>query len=284
MTDAPSTNADQITAWNESTGATWVKMNPGLDRQLEPIGREMLARADLGAGQGVLDIGCGAGATSLSAARAVGPTGRVLGVDISAPLLDLARSRAAGLTNIEFLEADAQTLGFEAGAFDRVVSRFGVMFFEDPTAAFANIRRGCRPGAGLSFACWRGMAENPWLTLPMEAAKEVVDPLPPPADPYAPGPAAFADPQRVRDILAGAGWREVAVEPLDIEVGGGDLEETTALMTRVGPLGHALRNAGGGRELIDAAQDAVRGAVRRFLKADGKAWMPSASWIVTARA
>jgi ubiquinone/menaquinone biosynthesis C-methylase UbiE len=277
------TNADQIAAWNDQVGKTWVKMNEGLDRQLEPIGKAMLARAELAAGQSVLDIGCGAGATSIDAARVVGDGGKVLGVDVSTPLLDLARKHAAGLSNIDFLAGDAQTTPFAAESFERVISRFGVMFFDDPTAAFANIRRGCRPDALLCFACWREGKDNPWLTMPMQAAGHLVDPLPPP-EPGAPGPTAFADPERVRSILAGSGWRDIEVEPLDVPVGGGDLEATTALMTRVGPVGHAIRNAGAGRELITAVEDAVREVVRGFIKQDGLAWMPSASWLVTARA
>jgi SAM-dependent methyltransferase len=281
MTEA--INTDQITAWNDSVGRTWVKMNPGLDRQLEPIGAELLARAQLAEGQAVLDIGCGAGATSIAAAELVGSTGRVLGVDISTPLLELARERSAPITNLRFVQADAQTHGFEDKAFDRVVSRFGVMFFEDPTAAFANIRRGCRPNARLTFVCWRQGSDNPWLVLPLQAAQHLVPPRPA-GDPEAPGPTAFARPQRVRDILAGSGWRDVRVEPFDIPVGGGDLEETTALMTRVGPLGHAIRDAGAGRELIDAASDAVREAMGQFRQPDGLYWMPAATWMVTARA
>jgi SAM-dependent methyltransferase len=281
--DSDIRNAEQIAAWNDKAGHTWVKMNAGLDRQLQPIGDRMLAHADLAAGLSVLDIGCGAGATSIQAARAVGPRGTVLGVDVSAPLLELARERSADLANLSFMEADAQVAPFEPGSFDRVVSRFGVMFFDDPAAAFANIRAGCRPGALMSFACWREGRANPWLTMPMQAASHLVDPLPP-AEPGAPGPTAFADPERVRSILGGAGWRVVSIEPLDVDVGGGDLEATTTLMTRVGPVGHAIRNAGAGRELITAVEDAVREVLRGFIGPDGLAAMPSASWIVTARA
>lgn len=281
MTDTA--NTDQITAWNDSVGRTWVKMNPGLDRQLAPIGEALMTRAQLIEGQSVLDVGCGGGATSLAAARAVGPAGRVVGVDVSGPLLELARERATGMANLSFVQADAQGYAFEDKAFNRVISRFGVMFFDDPTAAFANIRRGCRPNALLAFACWRAPEDNPWLTLPLQAAGHLVAPRPP-VDPAAPGPFAFAEARRVRDVLTGSGWRDVRVEALDIAVGGGDLEDTTALMTRVGPLGHAIRDAGAGRELIEAASDAVREAVRTFIRPDGLAWMPSASWIVTARA
>lgn len=275
-------NTDQITAWNDTVGRTWVKMNPGLDRQLAPIGAEMLVRAALAAGHNVLDVGCGGGATSAAAAAAVAP-GKVLAVDISAPLLDLARGRFAEHANLTFLQADAQSHAFEDKAFDRVISRFGVMFFEDPTAAFANIRRGCRPNALMSFACWRQAEDNPWLTVPLQAASHLVAPRPP-SSPSAPGPYALADTRRVRDILTGSGWRDVRIEALDILVGGDDLEETTALMTRVGPLGHAIRDAGAGRELIEAASDAVREAVRVFLGPDGLCWMPAATWMVTARA
>jgi SAM-dependent methyltransferase len=276
-------NADQIAAWNEATGQTWVKMNAGLDRQLEPIGAALLERASLHPGQKVLDIGCGAGATSRQAAAAVAPDGEVLGADVSEPLLALARERAAGVPNLQFVRADAQTHAFEPAGFDRAISRFGVMFFEDPTAAFANLRRACKPGARLCFACWRGAQENPWLTLPMRAAGHLLPPQAP-ADPDAPGPFAFADPRRLREIVPGAGWRELLIEPLDIAVGGGDLEETTALMVRVGPLGRAIREAGPTPELMGAVTDAVREALAPFIGPDARAAMPSASWIVTARA
>lgn len=276
-------NADQIAAWNESTGQTWVKMNAALDRQLEPIGAAMLERAGLHPGQKVLDIGCGAGATSRQAAAAVGPDGSVLGVDISEPLLELARERSADFTNLDFLLGDAQTQGFGAKAFDRAISRFGVMFFDDPTAAFANLRRACRPNARLCFACWRAPEENPWLTLPMQAAGPLLPPQPP-ADSRAPGPFAFADARRLRDVIPGAGWRELLIEPLDVKVGGADLEETTTLMVRVGPLGRAIRDAGPTPELMAAVTDAVRESLRPFIGPDGLSAMPSASWIVTARA
>lgn len=281
--DADIRNADQITAWNEATGQTWVKMNAGLDRQLEPIGDAMLERAGLHPGQRVLDIGCGAGATSRQAAEAVGPEGSVVGVDVSEPLLELARERSTALANLEFLMGDAQTQAFEPKAFDRVISRFGVMFFDDPTAAFANIRRACRPNARLCFACWRAPEENPWLTLPLKAAGHLLPPQPP-ADPAAPGPFAFADPRRLREVIPGAGWRELLIEPLDVKVGGGDLDETTTLMVRVGPLGRAIRDAGPTPELMAAVSDAVRESLRPFIGADGLSAMPSASWIVTARA
>lgn len=281
--DSDIRNAEQITAWNEGTGQTWVKMNAGLDRQLEPIGNAMLERAGLRPGHRVLDIGCGAGATSRQAAEAVGPSGAVTGVDISEPLLGVARERSAGQANLQFLKADAQTARFDTQAFDRAISRFGVMFFDDPTAAFANIRRACKPGARLCFACWRGPEENPWLTLPMQAAGHLLPPQPP-GDPLAPGPFAFADARRMREIIPGAGWRELMIEPLDIKVGGADLEETTTLMVRVGPLGRAIREAGPTPELMAAVTDAVREPLRPFIGADGLAAMPSASWIVTARA
>jgi SAM-dependent methyltransferase len=211
----------------------------------------------------------------------VGDDGLVLGVDVSAPLLDIARRRAR--PNTAFVLADAQTHGFEPGGFDAVFSRFGVMFFDDPRAAFANIRSACRPGARLAFACWRAPEENPWMGLPLRAAVDrglVAAPPPPP--PGGPGPFAFAGPDHVRAVLSGGGWAEIALAPFDTPAGGGGLAETARLMTRVGPLGFVLRQADADDVLRAAAEAAVAEALAPFETPEGVR-IPSASWIVTAR-
>jgi SAM-dependent methyltransferase len=276
MSDAP--NAQQATYWNEQAGPTWAELQAPLDRQLEPLGRRVMTDLALKPGEAVLDVGCGAGATSLALAQAVSPGGSVLGADLSRPLLDLAQRRAAGLP-ATFIQADAQTQAFEAGGFDAVFSRFGVMFFADPVAAFANLRRALKPGGRLGFVCWRAPAENPIMTLPMAAALPLVATPPAPPEPGAPGPFAFADPERVRGILAGAGFSDIAIAGHDEKIGAGDLETVLALALKVGPLGTLLRENPDQR---DAVIKAVRQALARHEGADGVK-LDSATWIVTAR-
>src|ERR1700722_16858165 len=193
--DPDGPNAAQIAYWNETAGPSWVAMQDDLDRELRELGLAAMAALAPRAEERLIDIGCGCGATTLELARRVGPGGGVLGVDISAPMLGVARERAAaeGLAQAGFLPVD--------GAF----SRFGVMFFEDPVAAFANIRAAVSPRGRLAFVCWRALAENPWMTVPMAAILPLL-PAPPPAQtPGAPGPFAFADRDRLFAILRDAG-------------------------------------------------------------------------------
>ena len=220
-------NGDQAEYWNSSEQvARWVGHQGRHDRMLSPLGDHVLAAAALSPGDDVLDVGCGCGSTTLAAARAVGH-GAVVGVDLSAPMLAQARANAAswGLANVSFQEADAQVRRF-GRAFDAVISRFGVMFFADPVAAFANLRAAARPAGRLAFVCWQPLEANEWLTVPQAAMAEHVLP-PEPAEPAAPGMFALADPARVRQVLGDAGWREVTVtsKVTPILVGGGALDE-----------------------------------------------------------
>lgn len=268
-------NAQQVTYWNESAGPTWADLQAPLDRQLQPLGRRAMAELALGAGQRVLDIGCGAGETTLALAA----TGaEAVGADISRPLLEVARRRAAGLAGVRFLEADAQTYPFEPASFDAVFSRFGVMFFADPAAAFANIRKALKPGGRLAFVCWRTPAENPIMSLPMMAAMTHVSTPPAPPEPGAPGPFAFADPDRIRAVLTGGGFADIAVTPYELDIGPGDLDTTLALALKVGPLGALLRENPDSR---GAVIDAVRAALAPHVGPDGVK-LGSATWIVTA--
>lgn len=276
MSETP--NAAQVAYWNDTAGSTWADLQPALDRQLEPLGRRVIEALALRPGERVLDLGCGAGATTAQLAATVAPGGEVIGIDISRPLLDVARRR--GVPQAAFVEGDAQTYPFEAGAYDAAFSRFGVMFFADPAAAFANIRRALRPGGRLAFVCWRAPAENPIMVLPMMAAAPHVGAPPPPADPTAPGPFAFADGERVRRILADAGFEAIAVTPHEEKIGSGDLETAVGLALRVGPLGALLRE---NPEKRDLAIDAVRTALAAHQGPDGVK-LDSATWIVTARA
>ncbi len=283
-------NQDQVAFWNANAGAQWVGYQQQLDHQLGVLGEAMLAIADLRQGQRVLDIGCGCGATSLQAAAKVGATGGVTGVDVSVPMLAHARERAqqvvAGTSgHTDFVVADAQTDALGQGVFDRAISRFGVMFFADPVIAFKNIRAALKADGRLAFVCWRGMAENPWLSEPMQAAaRHVALPPPPPAD--APGPLAFADPARVRRILDQAGFGAIDIAPGDFAcpmVGGRDIDACVDFMFSVGPLSRIIL----GTDVADSAKASIRADVRDILlpyMTPAGLVMPAAVWLVSARA
>jgi SAM-dependent methyltransferase len=272
-------NAAQIAHWNEVVSGTWIALQDKLDRQIGPLGSHALEALAPRPGEAILDIGCSCGATMLDLAAHVGADGRVVGLDVSEPMLAVGRQRAneAGAANIAFRAADAQTYPFEEAAFDAAFSRFGVMFFADPTAAFANIRKSLKPGGRLAFVCWRGLMENVWMKAPLDAALHLFDPLPP-TDPHAPGPFALADPERIRAILTGAGFAAVSVTPHDQPIGGGTLDEAVRLSLKVGPLAALLREH---PQHQDAAAEAVRRALAAYDGPDGVC-LPSATWIVTA--
>ncbi len=277
-------NAQQIEYWNETAGPRWVAMQNALDAQIAPFGHAAQERLAPAAGERVLDVGCGCGETSMELARRVGPGGSVTGLDISAVMLARARDRAAeaGLGNVTFVQADAQTHAFPT-PFDALFSRFGVMFFADPTAAFTNLGRALRSGGRLGFVCWRPLQQNPWMLLPMMAAAQHL-PMPPPPAPDAPGPFAFADDARVRGILEGAGFRDVAFEPLDrtVVIGGpgASVDQAVEFMSQMGPAAAAFKDA------TPAARTAAAAAIREtFLphQGDDGVRMGASVWIVTAR-
>ena len=278
------TNAEMIRYWNEAAGPPWVAMQERLDMQLAALGTLTRERAGIAAGARVLDVGCGCGGTTLELARVVGDEGRVVAVDISAPMLARARARAdaAGVgARIDWQLADAQTARFDGAGFDGVYSRFGVMFFEDPPAAFANLRRALRPGGRLAFVCWQARERNPWMMAPALAAMQHVA-FPPPPAPDAPGPFAFADAERVRGILAAAGFADVEHEAIEQPMPLGGLDEALELVLAVGPVGQALREAKAGPEQRERVVAAVREALTRFESPRGIE-APAAAWIVTAR-
>jgi SAM-dependent methyltransferase len=257
-------NAAQAEYWNTVAGETWVAHQADLDARLAPFGAILVDRACPDPGQSVIDVGCGSGATLLRLAERVGPTGRVLGIDISAPMLALAKTRTAnaGHGHVELLQVDAQTHPFEPGRYDLVASRFGVMFFADPVAAFGNLKRALRPGGALTFVAWSPMQANPWFALPLEAAVPFVGP-PDPAPPRTPGPFAFDDPAYVEEILTAAGYAEVAIETVATTLtGAATAAEEAEMVCQVGPLTRLLRarapdEATRGR-LVAAVTDALR--------------------------
>lgn len=280
MNETSTANPDQIAYWNEQGGRTWVELNDLLDRQIHEVGLRGIEALAPAPGERLLDVGCGGGQTSLALASRVGPSGAVTGIDISGPMLQLARGRAEGSANLRFLEADAQVHDLGAAAFDGAFSRFGVMFFSDPKAAFANLRRALKRGGRLVFVCWAPLGENPWMSTPMRAAAASLPGDGPPPDPNAPGPFAFGDPERVRAILQAAGFQDARFEKLTLPIGGNSLEESMTLALRIGPLGARLREA---PELASKVTADVRAALERNLR-DGRVWMDGAVWIVSARA
>jgi SAM-dependent methyltransferase len=269
-------NTAQIEYWNGGAAETWVAQQERLDRQLDPLGRAALRALAPRRGEHVLDVGCGSGQTTLQLADAVGSAGRVVGIDVSLPLLAAARRRSRD-AHVSFVHADAQKHAFEQ-PFDAVYSRFGVMFFDDPVAAFANLRRALKPSGRVAFVCWRAEAENPIMTVPMVAAARHLPPLPPPPDPDAPGPFAFADGARLARILGAAGFGAISLTPHDEPIGGNDRAATLELALQIGPLGRLLREH---PEHRAGVVDAVRDALEPFI-VDGIARIPSATWIVTA--
>ena len=275
-------NADQVAYWNGRVGERWRTRQQDQDALLAPISELLLERAAPAPGETVLDIGCGCGFTSIELARRVTPGGRVLGVDLSAPMLERAREWAPTDLPVEFVLADATVHPFERGKADLLFSRFGVMFFAEPWKSFANIRQGLRPGARLAFACWREPQRNPWLMLPLEEACRHV-PRPPASGPEEPGAFAFADERRVRGILEDAGFVDIGLEPLelslDIALGRG-LEAAVETVTGMGPTSRALE--GQSPALRAAAIEAVRGALARH-QVGTAVPLPGAIWIVTAR-
>jgi SAM-dependent methyltransferase len=274
-------NAAQAEYWNETAGPTWVELHDPLDRMIEPMGLAGLAALAPAPGEIILDIGCGCGRTTLQIAEAVGTSGAVVGADISATMLAEARARAIPPTAArpEFREVDAQTGDLGRAKFDAAFSRFGVMFFADPVAAFANIRSALKSGGRLTFVCWRSLAENLWMRVPLEAALPLLPPLPPP-DPGAPGPYALADPDRVRQILEAAGFQSLRIDPFDADIGSADLESSVALTFRIGPLATALRE---NPQYKAKVADVVRRALTPYVTPAGVR-TPGAVWIVTALA
>lgn len=271
-------NADQAAYWSDTMGPIWVELQDLMDAQLRDLGLAGVATLAPVAGERLLDIGPGCGATTLELARRVGPQGFVTAADISEPMLAVAKARAAaaGLGWTEFLLADAQTHAF--APVDGAFSRFGSMFFADPVAAFANIRKAIRPGGRLALVVWRAAAENPWMSAPMTAVAPLLSVPPAPPNPLAPGPFAFADRERLRGILAEAGFARIAIEPHDQAIGWSDVETALRMALRIGPAAAAMRDNPDRRP---AMMDAVRAVLAAHAGPDGVR-MGSATWIVRA--
>ena len=273
-------NQDQIEYWNGRQGQNWARQQDYTDRILGHITEAFLPFAAAKPGERVLDIGCGCGTTTFSFAQYVGREGNVAGVDISAPMLAVAQARAAASNaDIPFIEADASTYDFQP-VFDLVASRFGVMFFADPVAAFRNIRNAVARNGRLAFVCWRAMEENGWAATPIKAARPLLPPQETP-DPHAPGPFAFANGERVRAILAGAGFKDIHIEKFDGHMDmAATIEEAAQHTMTIGPLSRAVA------ELDDTAKVKIREVVTDALKPYATPHGvrgPVACWLVRAK-
>ena len=280
-------NATQIEFWNGETGRNWVTHDALMEAMLQPLGESVMDTLAPQPGEHVLDIGCGCGHTSLSLADRVGAEGSVTGVDISAPMLavasQLAAERNAEHTSIQFLEADAQTHTFEPERYDVVFSRFGVMFFQDPIAAFANIRSVLRASGRLAFCCWQPRAVNPFMTLPAMAALELL-PAPPEMPPRTPGPFAFEEAEYVMEVLTSAGFESVVVTPLKqpLTFGRGlSLTDIVERLVQIGPIAQMVREAS--EDLQQPVRDKVIDAVAPFYTQDVGMTLDGQFWQVTAR-
>ncbi len=274
----PGRDAGQSAHWNGAAGRAWVDGQTLMDRVLQPYEDRLVEAVPPGFEGSVLDVGCGTGSTTLACARRVGREGRVAGVDISEPMLALARERAAREgSRAAFIAADAETYGFEPASVDLVLSRFGVMFFADPVAAFTNLRRAARAGGALRFIAWRSAAENPFMTTAERAAAPLLPALPPrPAG--GPGQFALADGARLRAILADSGWTGVDVRALDVPCVMPEAQ-LVPYLSRLGPVGMALQGADDAtRERVLAA---VRPAFDSFVHGD-EVRFTGACWLATA--
>jgi SAM-dependent methyltransferase len=268
LTDA---NADQMTFWNSVAGPTWVAREADLDFLHRSVVDILLDAAAPSPGAAILDIGCGSGATSLAFAEAVGSSGEVLGIDISEPLLARAEARrhAAGLENLGFFNADAQTAALPPARFDAAISRFGVMFFADPVVAFRNIASALKPGAGVAFAAWSDAERNPWFSESLRIAAGRLGPLPTPP-PGAPGPTAFADRDRVVSLLEAAGLADASAETLPIELHHpGGIDAIAGLSAEVGPTPRAMRERNGTPEDLAAIVAGVAETFATYATPDG---------------
>lgn len=280
MTPSPLPAADEQAAlWNGPGGQAWVDVQPMLDELFAPVAELMIETAAIAPGDHVLDVGCGTGATSLLAADAAGPTGSCLGIDISGPMVDRARQRAAAAASpARFVCADAQTHTFGPGARTRLLSRFGLMFFADPAAAFRNLHRAAAAGGTLTAIVWRSATENPFMTAAERAASAALRGLPLRRS-DGPGQFAFADAGRVGRLMHEGGWTDVSLEPVDLPLQM-PLTVLPVYVERLGPLGRILPSVAA--EARPALLTAVQSAFTPFIRQE-RVCFDAACWLLRGR-
>ena len=275
-------NSEQIAEWNGALGQRWVAMQREIDRIVVPFGDAALKVAAPQPGERVIDIGCRCGDTSIEIARIVGEAGAVLGIDVSRPMLEVARSRGAltNWTHLSFRDGDASGAELPTNT-DLLFSRFGVMFFSQPSQAFSHLRKSLRTGGRCVFACWRAPRDNAWAMAPLSAARAAMGVIPTSADPDAPGPFSFADEERLRAILSGAGFGDIDVQRFDAAVSLGATPRSAAEgAVQIGPASRFVREVG--VEHLPIILDAVERALAPLAAPDGHVSLNGSTWIVSA--
>lgn len=279
-------NEKQKTYWSKVGGPKWVGLGGAMEARLAPVSDLLIQLAALQPGETVLDIGCGAGLTSLAAAQAVGPNGHVLGVDISDTMLEAARALGtqANTANLTLTLGDAQTDEFSPPA-NVLISRFGVMFFEDPIAAFANLRRSTAPGARMVLTAWAPLSANEHWRKPLELVETLVGPGAP-RIPHAPGPLAFDEPDYVSTLLREAGWQNGTVRAVEVNLHGVSLDEEARVACFMGPSGALLEEKQASPKQREAARQAIRAALPSYTTTtpDGGVHLPATLHLITATA
>jgi len=281
-------NQLQKDMWNGRAGASWVRHNSLLEELLSEPGRRCMELFDLPSSAQVLDVGCGCGNQTLDWASWLDPSCNIIGVDISEPMLALAEdlksaNQSALQANVSFLLGDASEALFPEASFDAIYSRFGVMFFADPTAAFAQLRSSLRPNGQLGFVCWQSPALNPFFTAPMQAALTVLPP-PPPAEPGAPGPFGLSDKERSYRVLSEAGFTEVAIEPLQLELSAGadrSFDELFQELIQIGPAAALIAESD--PALAEQAKTAVYETLGEFYSVGNGVRFEANFWLVSAQ-
>lgn len=275
-------NAEQIAEWNGAVGQRWVAMRQEVERVVVLFGTAALKVAAPLPRERVIDIGCGCGDTAIQIAEVVGPAGSVLGIDVSQPMLEVARSRglSANLPQLSFREGDASSTDLP-GDVDLLFSRFGVMFFSRPSAAFCHLRKSLRRGGRCIFVCWRTPRDNPWAMTPLSAARRALDITPPPGDPEAPGPFAFADERRLRTILSDAGFSKIDLQRFDAAIFLGAAPRSAAeASVQMGPVARLVREVGA--ERLPIVLDAIEDTLTPLAASNGNVNLNGSTWIVAA--
>ena len=278
----PADNSEQIAEWNGALGERWAAMQREIDGIVVPFGVAALKAAAPQPGERVIDIGCGCGDTSIELARMVGASGAVLGIDVSQPMLAVARSRGTleKHAHVTFREGDASQAELP-GNTDLLFSRFGVMFFGQPSQAFSHLRKSLRRDGRCVFVCWRTPRDNAWAMTPLSAARAAMGITPAPADPDAPGPFAFADTERLRAILSGAGFDAIDVQRFDAAVFLGATPRSAAEgAVRIGPTSRLVREVG--VEHLPVILEAVERTLAPLSAPDGHVSLNGSTWIVSA--
>ncbi len=275
-------NSEQIAEWNGVLGQRWAAMRQEVDRIVAPFGEAALKAAAPQPGERVIDIGCGCGETAIEIARLVGPAGSVLGIDVSQPMLEVARSRCASAKcpQLSFREGDASATELPADI-DLLFSRFGVMFFSQQSSAFRHLRKSLRKGGRCVFVCWRTPRDNAWAMTPLSAARKALDITPPPSDPEAPGPFAFADEERLRTILSEAGFGNIDAQRFDAAIFLGATPRTAAEgAVQMGPVSRLVREVG--VDHLPIIVDAIEQTLNPLATPNGHVSLNGSTWIVAA--